>query len=132
MWLSPRPLADDLGRLYRDYHTHHAPEQSSLLKRAVRRGIPARLMGYRDAVGDPLERRLGWWLSWIGPLREVARHGVMWLPAERRGRLLDVGCGSGLFLEHMRGLGWTVSGVDTDPEAVQRGPQHTGGAMRSI
>lgn len=118
VWVSPRPLVDDLGRLYPGYHTHRAPEPISLLKRAVRRGIPARLMGYRDAVRDPLERGLGWWLSWVGPLREVARHGVLWLPADRRGRLLDVGCGSAAFLGHMRGLGWTVSGVDTDPEAV--------------
>ena len=119
VWLSPRPLAEDLGWLYGDYHTHDAPDERSLLKRAVRRGIPARLMGYRDAVRDPLERGLGWWLSWIGPLREVARHGVMWLPADRRGRLLDVGCGSGLFLRRMRSLGWSVSGVDSDPEAVR-------------
>jgi 2-polyprenyl-3-methyl-5-hydroxy-6-metoxy-1,4-benzoquinol methylase len=120
VWLSPRPLADDLEKLYRGYHTHRAPEQGSLLKRAVRRGVPARLMGYGDAVGDGWERRLGWWLSWIGPLREVGQHGVMWLPAERRGRLLDVGCGSGSFLGHMRGLGWTVSGVDSDPDAVDQ------------
>jgi 2-polyprenyl-3-methyl-5-hydroxy-6-metoxy-1,4-benzoquinol methylase len=119
VWLNPRPLTEDLGRLYQEYHTHLAPEEGSLFKRAVRRGIPARLMGYRDAVDDPLERSLGWWLSWVGPLRELAEHGVMWLPAERRGRLLDVGCGSGLFLTHMRDLGWSVSGVDADPAAVR-------------
>ncbi|MCA9875332.1 MAG: class I SAM-dependent methyltransferase [Anaerolineales bacterium] len=35
------------------------------------------------------------------------------------GSVLDVGCGSGLFLAAMRSLGWTVCGVDPNPDVVQ-------------
>ncbi len=33
-------------------------------------------------------------------------------PHRRLNRLLEVGCGQGLFLEHARGAGWQVQGVD--------------------
>jgi 2-polyprenyl-3-methyl-5-hydroxy-6-metoxy-1,4-benzoquinol methylase len=75
-------------------------------------------MGYPEpAASGPALRLLAQLLSLIGPLREVAEHAVMWLPVSRRGRLLDVGCGSGLFLERMRGFGWQVTGVETNPRA---------------
>jgi SAM-dependent methyltransferase len=35
------------------------------------------------------------------------------------GQLLDVGCGNGDFLSYMRGLGWSVRGLDFDPVAVE-------------
>lgn len=119
VWLTPRPEPEDMGRLYERYHTHEQAAGMSLFKRAVRRGIPAARMGYSDASLSALERGLGHALAVVGPLREVASHACMWLPAEQRGRLLDVGCGSGAFLLHMRELGWTVFGVDADASAVR-------------
>jgi len=38
--------------------------------------------------------------------------------APRRGRLLDVGCASGLFLDVARGEGWDVAGVDLNRNSV--------------
>ena len=61
---------------------------------------------------------LGKILSLIGPVREAAYSTVMWLPAKLRGRLLDVGCGSGTFLGHMQYFGWEVHGVEPDPKAA--------------
>jgi 2-polyprenyl-3-methyl-5-hydroxy-6-metoxy-1,4-benzoquinol methylase len=118
VWLDPRPAASEIAKLYRNYYTHQEPIGLSLFRRAVMRGIPAAVFGYADAVGSPAERTLGRCLSWVGPLREAARHGLMWLPGRRRGRLLDVGCGAGLFLKHMQQLGWEVSGVEPDPNAA--------------
>jgi 2-polyprenyl-3-methyl-5-hydroxy-6-metoxy-1,4-benzoquinol methylase len=43
---------------------------------------------------------------------------VLCLPASETGTLLDVGCGSGEFIERMHALGWEVAGVDPDPRAV--------------
>jgi len=56
--------------------------------------------------------RLSLWLSpvvrlWVG--KEVPPfHGL--------GRMLDIGSSSGLFLYLMKGLGWTVQGVEVNPE----------------
>jgi SAM-dependent methyltransferase len=37
-----------------------------------------------------------------------------------RGAVLDVGCGDGSFLAALRARGWSVTGLDVDPEAVAR------------
>lgn len=129
VWLDPRPA--HLGELYDRYYTHDSSDAveggASLLRRVVNRGIPAARMGYPPAHGgDPLERWLGHLLAWIGPIREIAEHGVMWLPVSRRGRLLDVGCGSGLFLERMRDFGWQVAGVEPDAAAARAALERLG------
>jgi 2-polyprenyl-3-methyl-5-hydroxy-6-metoxy-1,4-benzoquinol methylase len=117
VWLDPMPEGDNARALYESYYTHEDdPSLDSPLYRAVTRGIPAARMGYPEPPAtDTVERALASALSWIGPLREIAEHAVMWLPVSRRGRLLDVGCGSGAFLERMRDFGWQVAGVEPDP-----------------
>jgi SAM-dependent methyltransferase len=42
-----------------------------------------------------------------------------YLPVKPPGRLLDFGCGSGAYLERMRGLGWDVIGIDISPHGVE-------------
>lgn len=43
---------------------------------------------------------------------------------ERPGRMLDVGCGSGVALVRFRRLGWEAIGVEPDPRAVRTGREH--------
>lgn len=119
VWLDPRPDPERVVQAYADYYTHVEGAEESWLQRAIKRGIPSAVFGYGDAVSDRTERLFGRVLSLLGPLRELARRNLMALPAERRGSVLDVGCGSGLFLRHMRSLGWQVSGVDFDPKAAE-------------
>jgi SAM-dependent methyltransferase len=62
-------------------------------------------------------------LSWAADLTPSGVDGflaeAMFLPAPRsRGRLLEIGCGNGAALAHMRDLGWSVLGTDFDPQAV--------------
>lgn len=117
VFLDPMPGAADLPALYDRYFTHEAGAES-LLQRAVKRGIPALRMGYPEPPGsDLLERMLARVLAWIPPLVEIAEHAVLWLPVSRRGRLLDVGCGDGAFLERMRDFGWEIAGAEPDPRA---------------
>ncbi len=65
-------------------------------------------------------RPRGWWRSlsrWARGRRSDRR---LTLPVFGRGRLLDFGCGGGAFLERMRQVGWTVTGLDASAATVQR------------
>ena len=80
----------------------------------VAEGIPKLYATYyahgSRGTADPVGR--------VGPLRESALGPVLWLRAADRGRLLDVGCGSEVFLRTMTDLGWSVSGVEPHPAAA--------------
>lgn len=132
VWLDPKPNADAAHRLYESYYTHEDdPAEASWFRRVVTRGIPAARMGVPECA-DPTQLWLGQLLSWIGPLREIAEHGVMWLPVSRRGHLLDVGCGSGAFLLRMRDFGWKVAGVEPDPKARDETKRRLGEDARIV
>jgi len=62
-----------------------------------------------------LQRRFGF----AGNREDVAhyqRHYAEWFPA--RGRVLDIGCGEGVFLEHLRANGHAATGVDSSADDV--------------
>lgn len=66
-------------------------------------------------------------------LRKVFPESISWshreflldLPA-REGRLLDVGCGTGYFLSIVRQLGYEVTGIDFDKDAIDTGRRRYG------
>lgn len=103
-WLDPLPEPEEVPRLYQRYYTHAgtAPSRVSVrdaLYRLYRcaQGAAARLTGlHRD-----------WKLLESG--------GLDGRPA---GRLLDVGCGDGRFLESMHRKGWEVMGCEVDAAAA--------------
>jgi SAM-dependent methyltransferase len=122
VWLNPRPIDEDIPKLYEHYYTHKHGGGSSdplahLLECIWQLVVPAAL-GYDWGDRGRLARWLGRLLARFGPVRESACSGVFWVDARQRGRLLDVGCGAGLFLRRMRDLGWEVSGVEPDPTAA--------------
>lgn len=125
MYLDPRPDAASLGFAYRNYYTHDEniePAPAGLLQQFIWSGIN----GY-------LNRRFGlrrtpcwvggyWIFSILLPLRYkldfYGRHLRRVKPGEPARRLLDVGCGSGAFLDRAREMGWSATGVDFDPKAL--------------
>lgn len=121
LWLDPMPALEDVHRIYASYYTH-AEERPrvGLLDRllaAAKRGYVANHFGYEAGA---IERLLGL-LPWIYPGRRAELDfSVMWLNADRRGRLLDVGAGSGWLVEHLSSLGWDAEGLDFDARAVER------------
>lgn len=120
-WLDPRPLPSEIGKLYVDYYTHGRTEQEGAwetLKHWLRDGVLAAWLGYDRVANGTAQRLVGLAAGWLRPVRDVVTLGVMCLPAERRGRLLDVGCGNGEFLVRMRRLGWEVRGVEPDVRAA--------------
>src|SRR5438094_2963270 len=120
LWLDPRPVAADLAELYTSYYTHAESGVNSLrqrLKQIVERAVCETTFGYGgDSRGLPWRvlRRL---ISWLPVARAIGGSSVMWLHARHRGRLLDVGCGTGVIAGTLRDLGWDVYGVEPDPRA---------------
>ena len=123
VWLDPVPIAEDIGKAYVSYYTHEdspAGERPSALlgrlKNAVKASYLAGAYGY-DLNGSKLPGLL----AYSDPFRRSRLDfSVMYLPYRRRGRLLEVGCGSGNMLKAMADLGWQVEGIDLDPVAVEK------------
>lgn len=122
IWLNPRPVPPDIGKLYKDYFTHETADSVPRLasfKRVIRDAILACHLGYNGLAGSALQRGLGKTLSWVRPIKERVELSVMALDGPPRGKLLDVGCGNGQFLAKMQELGWDVVGVEPDVQAVR-------------
>ncbi len=141
IWLNPMPVAEDIGHAYESYYTHAPVQQAepkSLPARAyhaVKRSYLASRYGYRTAADSSAGRCLGWLLYLFPIRRSDVDDEVRRLRACPGGRLLDVGCGSGEWLAKMRDLGWQVSGLDFDAQAVavatRRGLQVTQGLLEA-
>ncbi len=121
VWLNPRPVLEDIARLYGRYFTHETGEpvlgeNSGPAARPRARGV------FYKLLKKGLERVL----SLIGLTEEMARLSVMTLNGPAGGRLLDVGCGNGRFLATMRDRGWKVLGVEPDAQAVKVAREHFG------
>ena len=120
-WIDPMPIPDDIPKLYGRYFTHAPESRPSRLRRiceCLSRGVLAWSFGYRDAT-SVVWRFIGGALVCIPLMRERIGGTIMFLDANSRGRLLDLGCGNGGFLRTMRALGWDVMGVEPDPQAAQ-------------
>ncbi len=104
LWLDPQPVPEDTGKLYvGSYYTHQAPVLSTFKR---------------------LSRSLK--MSRLGTIFWSA----MYHQGEKKGSLLEVGCGSGLYLSEMRSLGWDVQGIDFDEAAVKTAASHFGLKVR--
>ena len=121
-YLDPRPTRATIGRAYAGYYTQ---ERGTAAGAALAR--PSRRSARRN---DYLNRRWGFSLSparaqplhplSLGEQRSADRL-VRSLPAARTGeRLLDLGCGNGVWLDLMRSGGWDVYGVEPDPDSAAR------------
>lgn len=122
MFLDPRPTVEDIGKVYENYYTH-SPKTRTIslvgrLRNFVRNGYLANQLGY--TVGITRLQRIAGLLPHLHPEeREVIKYSVMYLASEQRGRVLEVGSGSGEALNELRKLGWEVEGVDFDAAAIQ-------------
>jgi 2-polyprenyl-3-methyl-5-hydroxy-6-metoxy-1,4-benzoquinol methylase len=107
-WLDPKPLQADLIKAYATYHTHGR----SRARRASELCLSA-LNSACKLVSRALD--LG---SILGAQRRQLRK--MFLGDAIPGTLLEVGSGSGRFLNRMHAAGWRVQGTDFDPAAAAR------------
>jgi len=127
-WLDPTPGPGALQASYLDYYTHgEGDEAPAGFEPWLKRAVPAARLGYADRA-SALSRLGGVLVSSFAPLRTIGERAVLWLSGSSRGRLLDVGCGSGELLVRMRDLGWQVAGVELDAEAARVARVRAGGA----
>jgi len=99
MYLNPRPTAEEIVRYYpRDYRPHQPINKDASL-----------LM------------RLENWYGMYKLCRAVTTHANV-----KSGRILDIGCSTGSFLDAMRGRGWKTYGVDIGTEAARYAREHLG------
>lgn len=119
LWLDPRPDDASIGALYTRYYTHAAKEPvetAGLWKQAISLALSNRL-GYPRPKKTGGLARLVARLPTVGAAAELE---VMRIPAAETGRMLDVGCGGGAFLQRMRAAGWNVVGTEPDDNAAAR------------
>jgi 2-polyprenyl-3-methyl-5-hydroxy-6-metoxy-1,4-benzoquinol methylase len=130
-YLDPRPSRESIARAYTDYPTHEGPRAPAADAVAgssagkVAGVLRALANGYRNARwGMHLEPSLPigrYVVPCMPPLRDALvqqMRSLPRLPANVQGRLLDVGCGSGEFLQLATSAGWSVQGSDFDGAAV--------------
>ena len=129
LWLNPRPLESDLWKAYRNYYTHEggggvtgAPSARRVPRpvlQSIKRAYIATRLRYSDQQITLRQRMLGP-LAYLDPTRRAdTDFPLKYLPIGTRGRLLDLGCGSGELLGRMRSLGWQAEGIDVDSAAVE-------------
>lgn len=122
VWLNPQPIPEDIGKFYEIYFTHNIDDsvpKFAQLRRLILNSILATHMGYGSLADGLALKVIGHVLSWIGPIRRRVERWVMYLYNRDKGKLLDVGCGSGRFLARLHELGWEVVGVEPDGEAAK-------------
>ena len=75
----------------------------------------SRRLGYEAPKASSLAARI---LVRMPTVSDSGAMDMLKIPAAQRGKMLDVGCGSGEFMARMHGHGWEVVGVEPDPKAV--------------
>jgi 2-polyprenyl-3-methyl-5-hydroxy-6-metoxy-1,4-benzoquinol methylase len=128
MWLSPRPQREELAGCYPvSYEAHESPAPAVYRGASNLRDLLRSLI-LSEAYGYPRFHQNVWWAAPVGkllakipPLAAKARFGYDDLcpPFVPGGTCLDIGCGPGHYLAHMRNLGWDVVGLDLSSHAAE-------------
>jgi 2-polyprenyl-3-methyl-5-hydroxy-6-metoxy-1,4-benzoquinol methylase len=124
LWLDPMPLKTEVWKAYENYYTHSdnaksRPAWLSAILLGAKRGYLARRYGYYPNISFA-DRLLGLLPSIYPGRSQELDLSVMWLPASKRGRLLDIGSGSGWLVENLNAVGWQAEGLDFDSQAVEK------------
>lgn len=120
LWLDPCPIEEDLHKAYQTYYTHaDSPSPKvSLLSKWID-GYRARKYGYRKNQSSEFSQLCGHLLSLSGFFRESMDYPFVYFADRNKGKLLELGCGSGSTLKLFSDWGWQAQGLDFDAQAVK-------------
>lgn len=123
LWLEPRPTDKELRLAYQSYYTHEnntVPNSSSsaTLKRWIITGYLGARYGYKRETTSFIQRVISSLVYLLPTLRQRFDMRVRKLSAHECGRVLDIGCGSGEWLQYMQDFGVAVQGLEVDPRAA--------------
>ncbi len=135
-YLDPRPTVESIGRAYAHYYTHSDWQPGSGLFPGPGRSPVKRI--WHGLRNDYLNARYGYHFRpripggrWImeglpAKRRRRADSHIRHLPAPNPGhnRLLDAGCGSGVFVWMAQTLGYQAEGLEIDPKACAQARSH--------
>lgn len=120
LYLSPRPTEVSIGKAYASYYTHGSIEGSLLQKYKIKLKNECFSSWLNTSITPRLN--LPNFLHFLlNPLKKLLYipFGLEQLVTLPKGKLLDVGCGSGGMLKIAKDLGWDVTGLEIDPNAVK-------------
>lgn len=111
IYLNPRPVKEIIGRYYpvESYYSYQDFTDKKLNYREWLKQVS--LEGYYNSKNVFKK-----FLSWL-----LVRNFLIVVPKGIKGRLLDIGCGSGEFLNQMKNFGWEVYGVEINQESADMG-----------
>lgn len=120
LYLNPRPTETSIGKAYTTYYTHSAGGTSALQNFKISLKNEC-FFHWKNADMQPrlkLPQSLSFLLL---PFKKFINlpFELNQLVQQRKGKLLDVGCGSGRSLLSAQQLGWDVTGLEIDPNAVK-------------
>ena len=124
-YLDPRPTRDTIAHAYESYYTHHtatvkAPYSEINTLRQWRRRLVNGYTNWRFSTRESPASRVGPLLHWVLPIRYRLEHEYrhLWRRVPSGGRVLDIGCANGAFLQIAKTCGWQVTGVEPDPQSA--------------
>jgi 2-polyprenyl-3-methyl-5-hydroxy-6-metoxy-1,4-benzoquinol methylase len=125
-FVNPRPTLESLPALYQDYLTHRTTEiepvftSNSLSWKLIRGFLSLRL----GIVFKEKCLNIGYLVFMIIPAfrHKLDRFGrnLILKNFNKKGKLLDLGCGAGEFLNVATMMGWDTYGCDFDPVVVKK------------
>jgi len=111
IYLNPRPVKEIIGRYY-PVESYYSYQDFTIKRLNYREWLKKiSLEGYYNSKN--IFKKI---ISWL-----LVRNFMIVVPKGIKGRLLDIGCGSGEFLNQMKNFGWEAFGVEINRESADMG-----------